>query len=140
MSSAATGVRPQIWSVDLFKAFWGRRRPGQPVSVAGIVTSDIVGHWPRPIGIVRGAVPYGRVIQAVLAVSDDFTLTVREHAASGEFTFLHWRAAGTLDGARVEFDGCDRVRQRADGLVSENYIFCDHPYFARVAGWLAANP
>ncbi|MBL6939988.1 MAG: nuclear transport factor 2 family protein [Alphaproteobacteria bacterium] len=139
MSSAATLVRPQAWSVDLFKAFWGKRRPGQPVSVDSIVTPDIVGCWPRPIGIVRGAVPYGRVIQAVLAVSDDFTLTVPEHAATGEFTFVHWHATGTLDGTRLDFHGCDRIRQQPDGRVSENYIFCDHPYFERVADWLAHN-
>jgi hypothetical protein len=136
MSSPAI-VQPQTgWNVDLFKAFWGRRDPSRPISLRGVVTDDIVGYWPRPIGVVKGLAPYQRVIEAVLAVSDDLVLTVPEHAASGEFTFLHWHATATLMGQRIDFHGCDRVRCQ-NGLVSENYIFCDHPYFEHVARRLA---
>jgi len=34
-----------------------------------------------------------------------------------------------------EFTGCDRVKTR-DGHVCENYVFCDDPFFARVAAEL----
>jgi hypothetical protein len=88
-----------------------------------------VGHWPRPIGIVRGAAAYHRVIEAVLTTRPRLTLQIGEHATTGDFTFIRW--IGSV-GETIQFDGCDRVRTRG-GQVCENYVFCDHPYFEKVA-------
>jgi len=125
------------WTVDAFKAFWGKPDPARVAAVEGILTDDIVGYWPRPIGTVRGRGPYQRVIAAVLEECHDFALTVPEHAESGAFHFVRWVATGTGPDGPFEFTGCDRLRTRG-GLVCENYVFCDHPYFARVAARILA--
>jgi hypothetical protein len=115
-------------SVQAFVHYW--KAPYTPRAMP--VTADVVGHWPRPIGVVRGADDYVSVIATILEVCPDFRLTVPEHAATDDLTFLRWIATGTRPDGRFEFNGCDRVRTR-DGHVCENYIFCDDPFFARVA-------
>lgn len=120
------------WSMDAFKAFWSNPDASK---VIGSLTEDVVGHWPRPIGVVRGASRYAEVIATMLRMCPDFRLKVPEHAATGDFTFVRWIATGTGPNGPFEFTGCDRVQTR-DGLVCENYIFCDHPLFAQVAAEL----
>jgi len=117
------------WNVDAFIAFW--KRPDASRAI-GALTNDIVGHWPRQIGTIRGAQPYVDVIAAMLKVSPDFSLSVREHAASGNYAFIRWVAKGTGPDGPFEFTGCDRVQTR-DGYVCENYVFCDDPFFDKVA-------
>jgi limonene-1,2-epoxide hydrolase len=139
MSSAGGEAAVRSWSVDAFIAFWADPDPARLPAVRAILTDDIIGYWPRPIGIVRGASAYFNVIEAVVTGSPRFALAVAEHATSGEFTFIRWIAT-VADGAGVvQFDGCDRVRTR-DGLVCENYVFCDHPYFEKVADRLSSVP
>jgi len=116
------------WSVESFRAFWANPDPKLVAGVRGILTDDIVGYWPRPIGIVRGPAAYTAVIDAVVNSGVRFSLRIGEHASTGDFTFIRWIAT-TNDG---EFSGCDRLRTR-DGKVCENYVFCDHPFFERVA-------
>lgn len=116
------------WSVAAFIQYW--KAPYAPRAMP--VTADVVGYWPRPIGVVRGADDYIRVIATILEVCPDFRLSVAEHAATGHFTFLRWIATGTGPDGKFEFNGCDRVHTRG-GHVCENYIFCDDPFFARVA-------
>jgi hypothetical protein len=120
------------WSVDAFEAFWSKP---DPAKVAGVLTRDVVGHWPRPIGLVRGASDYVDVIKAILKLCPDFRLELGEHAVSGNFAFLRWVASGNGPGGPFAFTGCDRVQTR-NGHVCENFIFCDHPFFARVGGEL----
>ena len=72
------------------------------------------------------------VIGNILKACPDFTLTFPEYAAAGDFHFVRWIASGSGSGGRFQFTGCDRRRTRG-GLVCENYIFCDDPFFARVA-------
>jgi len=56
----------------------------------------------RPIGVVRGAPAYVNVIATILQVCPDFTVTVAEHAATGDFTFIRWVATnGTGRAFRV---------------------------------------
>jgi hypothetical protein len=123
------------WSVDAFAAFW--RKPDVS-RVMGSLTEDIVGYWPRPIGVIRGAGPYVEVIAAMLKVCPDFSLDVRECATSGPYAFIRWVASGTGAEGRFEFTGCDRVQTR-NGHVCENYVFCDDPFFERVAAELAGS-
>ena len=104
----------------------------------GALTDDIVGYWPRPIGIVRGASPYVDVIATMMKLCPDFSLRVPECATSGNFAFIRWIATGTGPDGPFEFTGCDRVQTR-DGRVCENYVFCDDPFFARVAAELASS-
>ena len=120
------------WSVDSFIAFWSNPDPSR---VIGSVTSDIVGHWPRPIGIISGAQPYVDVIATMMKVCPDFRLRVPESATTGDYAFVRWIATGTGPDGPFEFTGCDRVQTR-NGHVCENYIFCDDPFFARVAAEL----
>lgn len=117
------------WSMDAFKAFWSNPDASK---VVGALTEDVVGYWPRPIGVVRGASGYAEVIATLLKMCPDFRLKVPEHAVTGDLTFVRWIATGTGPNGPFEFTGCDRVRT-CDGLVCENYIFCDDPFFARVA-------
>ncbi len=120
------------WSVDAFKAFWSNPDASK---VIGSLTEDVVGYWPRPIGVVRGASNYAKVIETMLMVCPDFRLSVPEHAVSGDFTFVRWIATGTGPDGRFEFTGCDRVQTR-NGFVCENYIFCDDPFFASMVAEL----
>ncbi|HEY1706683.1 MAG TPA: nuclear transport factor 2 family protein [Rhizomicrobium sp.] len=123
------------WSVDLFRAFWANPDLKKLTGGAPVITDDIVGHWPRPIGVVHGARDYMKVIAAVVEADRSFSVRIAEHAATGDFTFIRWIATINEPSGPVEFSGCDRVRTR-DGLACENYIFCDHPYFERVAARL----
>jgi hypothetical protein len=127
MSQAGEATR--TWTPQAFMAFW--KHP-DATRVIGAVTPDIVGFWPRPIGEVRGAAPYVGVIATLLRVCPDFALEVAEAAVSGDLTFIRWIATGTGPEGPFRFNGCDRVRLRG-GQVCENYVFCDHPFFERVA-------
>jgi ketosteroid isomerase-like protein len=120
------------WSIETFKRFWAKPRLEYVRAVDGVVTEDVVGYWPRPIGIVRGADPYLGVIEDLLRAIPDFSLQAPDYAVSGDLTFVRWIAGGTApDGTRFQANGCDRVRVRA-GQVCENYIFSDHPFFTWV--------
>ena len=136
MSVQDLAVRP--WSVEGFRAFWGQPDPALVTRVHDVCTPDIVGHWPRPIGLVRGAGPYVDVIAAIFAVCPDFRLAAPDYASDGDVHFVRWEASGTSpDGRRFLFDGIDRLRLTADGRVSENYVCSDGPLFAEVAAHLA---
>lgn len=136
MSEQAIGVRP--WSIEGFRAFWGAPDPSFVPRVHDVCAPGIVGHWPRPIGLVRGTAPYVDVIAAILAVCPDFRLAAPDHAAAGDVHFVRWEASGTApDGHRFAFDGIDRLKVTPDGRVSENYVCSDGPLFAWVAAQLA---
>jgi hypothetical protein len=130
MRQAQQSVPRRIWTPESFKAFW--HKPTDPWRVLGSVTDDIVGYWPRPIGVIRGAHDYVQVIVTLLDVCPDFSLEVPEVATSGDLNFVRWIARGTGPSGEFRFNGCDRVRLR-DGLVCENYVFCDDPFFGLVA-------
>ena len=129
----ASTIRGRRWSVELFERFW--QKP-DAARVMGALTEDIVGHWPRPIGLVQGSRDYINVIAKIIEVCPDFTVTPAEHAAAGEMHFVRWIARGTGPEGQFEFTGCDRVQTR-NGHVCENYVFCDDPFFARVAAQIA---
>jgi len=134
MNTNAPAVPGRTWNPDKFAAFW--RNPN-PSTAIGVLTEDIVGHWPRPIGEVRGARPYVGVIEAMLRICPDFRLEAPEWATTGDLTFIRWIAEGTGPDGKFRFNGCDRIRLRG-GHVCENYVFCDDPFFARVAEELRA--
>jgi ketosteroid isomerase-like protein len=123
------------WTVESFAGFWKKPDASR---VLGVLTEDVVGYWPRPIGVVRGAPAYVNVIAAIIEVCPDFTVSVAEHAATGDFTFIRWVARGTGPEGRFEFSGVDRVQTR-NGHVCENRIYCDDPFFARVAAKIASS-
>jgi hypothetical protein len=68
----------------------------------------------------------------LLEVCPDFSLEVPEVATSGDLNFVRWIAHGTGPSGAFQFYGCDRARLR-EGVVCENYVFCDDPFFSRVA-------
>jgi hypothetical protein len=107
------------WSMDAFKAFWSNPDASK---VSGALTEDVVGYWPRPIGVVRGASDYAGVIETILRVCPDFRLKVPEHAVSGDFTFVRWIATGTGPDGPFEFNG---LRPRANtqwSCLRESYF------------------
>lgn len=126
-----TAIRP--WSIEGFRAFWAAPDLSLVPRVHDVATPAIVGHWPRPIGVVRGARDYVGVIEAIARAIPDLSLTAPEYVADGDLHFVRWVAKGTFSGGRFECDGLDRMRLAPDGRVCENYIFCDHPFFADVA-------
>jgi ketosteroid isomerase-like protein len=123
------------WTVESFAGFWKKPDASR---VLGVLTEDVVGYWPRPIRVVRGAPAYVNVIAAIIEVCPDFTVGVAEHAATGDLTFIRWVATGTGPEGRFEFSGVDRVQTR-NGLVCENRIYSDDPFFARVAVKIASR-
>jgi hypothetical protein len=132
MSDQATLARG--WSADAFRAFWSRPDPSLVPGVADVVSDDIVGYWPRPIGRVQGAQPYVAVIAALLRAVPDLSLSAPDYAQSGDLHFIRWVATGTgPDGVRFEVNGVDRIRTRPDGRVCENYVCSDGAFFAWVA-------
>lgn len=135
MENARPADPRRRWSVDALIGFWQKPDASR---ARGALTEDIVGHWPRPIGLVRGASPYVKVIATMMRLCPDFSLRVPEYATSGNFAFIRWIATGTGPDGPFEFTGCDRVQTR-DGRVCENYVFCDDPFFSRVAAELASS-
>ncbi|HEY1753141.1 MAG TPA: nuclear transport factor 2 family protein [Caulobacteraceae bacterium] len=127
-------VLTRAWSIEGFRAFWARPDPALIERVGEVCTDAIVGYWPRPIGIVRGAVPYVGVIRALQAACPDLSLTAPDHAVAGDLHFVRWTATGTgPDGARFACHGIDRLRLTPDGRVCENYVCSDGPMFAWAA-------
>jgi hypothetical protein len=124
------------WSIEGFRSFWSKVNPELVPLIHEISTSDIVGYWPRPIGVIRGSVPYVGVIEAILRLCPDFSVTAAEYVRSEDLHFIRWVATGTGRDGRFEINGCDRVRTTPEGWVCENYIFSDHPFFADVAAYL----
>jgi hypothetical protein len=130
------GTIARGWTIERFRSFWAKPDLSLIPRIHEMTTSDIVGYWPRPIGIVRDSQAYVAVIDAIARVCPDFSLTAPEYAHTGELHFVRWVAMGTGRNGRFEFNGLDRLRVLPDGRVCENYIFCDHPFFAEVAEYL----
>ena len=118
-------LRPRLWLVLLGWAL-----------TATVSQAD----HPAPIAIPESVAkteaemkPYAEVIEDLLLSVPDLSLSVPDYAVAGDLTFVRWVATGTAPDGAFEALGCDRVRVRKDGLVVENYIFCDHPFFSVVA-------
>jgi len=109
--------------------FWAQPDLSLIPRIHEITTSDIVGYWPRPIGVVRDSEAYVAVIDAIARVCPDFSLTAPEYARTGDLHFVRcWRKpAATARSSSMD------SRVLPDGRVRENRIFCDHPLFAEVA-------
>lgn len=132
MNQMSLKRKSQGWSVELFKRFWDT--PSVEAIGKGahaVITDDIVGVWPHRT-VLRGRDEYVAGLIRLLTKIPDFRAQVKEHARSGEFTFVRWEATGTYEGARFVAIGADRVRLRGD-LVAENLIMSDHPAFRVVA-------
>jgi hypothetical protein len=50
------------WMIDAFKAFWPKPVPSRVPAVLSLLADDVVDYWPRPVGTVRGARLYVKVI------------------------------------------------------------------------------
>jgi hypothetical protein len=127
------------WSVEGFRMFWSNPDPALVPRIREINTDDIVGYWPKPIGKVQGGAAYIAVIDAILKVCPDLTMTADDYAHSGDLHFVRWVASGSGPGGRFEFNGIDRIRMLPDGRVCENYVCSDGDLFARAAAYLRAE-
>ena len=132
MTEMATTSSPRQWTVEGFRAFWAKPVLSFLPSIRQVVTDDIVGHWPRPIGDIADPDLYLGVIADILTICPDWSLEVPEDARSGNLYFIRWTATGTDQNRRFKFEGCDRIKLNANGRVSENFVFCDHPFFSRI--------
>jgi hypothetical protein len=128
------------WTIEGFRSFWAKPDLSLIARIHEICTSDIVGYWPRPIGVVRGSQAYVAVVEAIALVCPDLSLTTPEYARSDDLHFVRWVATGTGRDGPFAFNGLDRLRLLPDGRVCENYIFCDHAFFAEVASYLDREP
>lgn len=90
MPQIAETASQRAWSVAAFSRFWANPDPARLPAVRSVVTEDIVGYWPRPIGIVRGRDAYLNVIEAVVTAQPQMRLRLGEHAATGDFSFIRW--------------------------------------------------
>jgi hypothetical protein len=131
MSKAAETTRTEPrWSVEIFAAFW--QHP-DPSLVPGVLTEDVVGHWPGRDDPVHGREDYTACIAALVRALPDVRVAVAEHARNGEHVFIRWILEATGRHGPFEVTGMDRVRVR-DGLVAENMVVCDTAAFERRAG------
>ena len=129
----ARSIRP--WTIERFRAFWAKPHIVMVPAIRSTITSDIVGHWPRPIGDISDPDLYLGVIADILTLCPDWSLSVPEFVESDDLHFIRWVATGTGPDGRLEFNGCDRVKTTTSGQVCENYIFCDHPFFQHVSAF-----
>ena len=120
------------WTVEAFRTFWAAPTISFIPTIRQVVNDDIVGHWPRPIGDIADPDLYLGVIADILTICPDWKLAVPETAQSGNLHFIRRIATGTDENGRFEFGGCDRMKTDAKGHVSENVVFCDHPFFSRI--------
>jgi hypothetical protein len=67
------------WTIDGFRAFWAKPDISMVPAIRSTITSDIIGHWPRPIGDVRDIDLYLGVIADILDVCPDWSLAVPEY-------------------------------------------------------------
>jgi len=132
MNELAATTPARQWTVEGFRTFWAKPSVSFLPTIRQVVTDDIVGHWPRPIGDIADPDLYLGVIADILTICPDWTLAVPEEARSGNLHFIRWIATGTDENGRFEFVGCDRVKLDVNGRVCENFVFCDHPFFSRV--------
>lgn len=118
------------WSVEGFERFWSKPEPDV---VPAVLTDDVVGHWPGRSQPVRGRAAYTDCIRALVAALPDIRLSVAEHAASGECTFVRWVMRATGKHGAFELTGIDRIRLRG-GQVLENLIVFDTALFEARSG------
>ena len=127
--STATVDGPQ-WSVEMFEGFWSNP---DPALVPGVLTEDVIGHWPGRDEPVRGRDDYTGCIAAIVEALPDMRLEVAEHARNGDFVFIRWILHATGDHGPFEVSGIDRVRVRG-GQVAENVIVFDTAAFEARSG------
>ena len=120
------------WTVEGFRTFWAQPVLSFLPRIRQVVSNDIVGHWPRPIGDIADPDRYLGVIADILTICPDWKLEVPEDARSGNLYFIRWTATGTDENGRFKFEGCDRVKLDSNGRVCENFVFCDHPFFSKI--------
>ena len=98
MSFEANSSPARSWSMEAFGSFWGDPDLAQAPGVRAIITHDIVGHWPRPIGMVRGDAAYYKVIESVLTAEPASLLrsaSTHRRASSPSFAGLRPLRTGT---------------------------------------------
>jgi hypothetical protein len=105
MSFEAISSPACSWSMEAFGSFWADPDLAQAPGVRAIITHDIVGHWPRPIGMVRGDATYYKVIESVLIAEPDSLLRSAGMHRRAEFTFIRWIATVTDKDETVQFNG-----------------------------------
>ena len=131
MTEEATATAPQPgWSAEMFEAFWANP---DPALVPGVLTEDVVGHWPGRDEPVKGREAYTACIAAIVDALPDMRLEVAEHATSGDFTFVRWVLHATGVHGPFELTGMDRVRSRGP-QVCENVIVFDTAAFEERSG------
>ncbi len=127
------------WTIDGFRAFWAKPDISMVPAIRSRITSDIIGHWPRPIGDVRDIDLYLGVIADILNVCPDWSLAVPEYATSGDLHFIRWIATGTRSGRPLPIQ---RLRPRQDhgqraGL--RKLYLLRHPFFEQISASRGAN-
>lgn len=118
------------WTPELFARFWAAP---DPAPLPGLVTDDVVGHWPGDRA-VRGRHDYVKALVDLMALLPDIRLSVHAGAMNGEFGFVRWVMHATGKRGPFQVDGADCITVR-DGLVCENYINFDTALFRHLSGY-----
>lgn len=130
MTAQSTTPTRRRWSVDSFQRFWANP---DATLVSGVLTEDVVGHWPGIEEPVQGRARYTACIAALITALPGVRLEVAESAHDDEFTSVRWVMYAEGERGPFQLSGIDRVRLR-DGLVSENSIVFDTAAFEARAG------
>jgi SnoaL-like domain len=125
----ANADRP-AWSVEMFAQFWANP---DPALVRGVLTEDVVGHWPGRDEPVRGREAYTACIAAIVEALPGMHMEVAEHARNRDYVFVRWILYATGDRGPFELTGMDRIRVRG-GQVAENVIVFDTAAFEARSG------
>ncbi|MEV8093724.1 nuclear transport factor 2 family protein [Kitasatospora sp. NPDC085879] len=107
--------------VARWAAFWAAPEQAR---LGGLAASDIVLRWPGRPEPIRGLAAWAEQVAGALARFPDLRLEVVADAASGGTSFIAWRAAATVDGRPLRWEGVDRMELR-DGLVAESTVVFD---------------
>ncbi|WP_052390381.1 nuclear transport factor 2 family protein [Streptomyces sp. NRRL B-24484] len=117
--------------VERWAAFWAAP---DPAGLDGLSAPDIVLEWPGREEPIRGLDAWRQQVAGALARFPGLVLEVVADAADGDTSFVAWRAAASVDGRAVHWQGVDRMELR-DGLVVRSVVVFDTaPLRAPAAG------
>ncbi|MCU7824076.1 nuclear transport factor 2 family protein [Kitasatospora sp. DSM 101779] len=107
--------------VERWAAFWAAPDPAR---LDGLSAPDIVLEWPGRAEPIRGLDAWREQVVGALARFPDLVLQVVADAAGGDTSFIAWRAAASVGGRAVHWEGVDRMELR-DGLVARSVVVFD---------------
>ena len=120
---AQQGTIARGWTLEGFGSFWAKLDLSLIPRLHEISTNDIVGYWPRPIGVVRDS-------------EQQLTRSPRVCPDLAPRLHLNTRVQATCISSAGWRRKPGATRILPDGRVCEKYISRDHPFFVEVVEYL----